>query len=251
MAKPAFDGDCVEWRRVNPLYTGQVIDQNDIAIVKLSQAAPTWAQAYDIDYSGGLEGKNFTFDGYGRRSDTGGAVGANLGTGRLREGDNRYDFRLGDSDFGGLFTDPTFFGTAAKDFSYISDFDNGLTANDASCVLAVEGFGIAPSGKYCNLGRGPREASTAGGDSGGPQFGADGRLLSITSYGLTFGKDFGDIDNSLNDTFGEFNGFVPLFLHRSFIQAAVPEPETWAMMIMGFGFAGLAMRARNRKVVYA
>lgn len=236
---------------VNPLYTGQVIDQNDIAVVKLSQEAPVWAQAYEIDYLTPLQGTNFTFDGYGARSDTGGAVGANLGVGRLREGDNRYDFRLGDSDFGGLFTNPSFFGTAAKDFSYVSDFDNGLIANDASCVLAVAGFGLSPSAKYCNLGRGAREASVAGGDSGGPQFGADGKLLSVTSYGLTFGRDFGDIDDRLNSSFGEFNGFVPLFLHRDFINAAVPEPETWAMMILGFGFAGGAMRVRSSKIAYA
>lgn len=239
---------------VNPLYTGQVIDQNDIAIVKLSSEAPVWAQAYEIDYSGGLEGKNFTFDGYGARSDTGGAVGDNLGTGRLREGDNRYDFRLGDSDFGGVFTTPGFFGPgsdAAKDFSYVSDFDNGLSANDASCVIAVDGFGLAASSKYCDLGRGAREASTAGGDSGGPQFGADGRLLSVTSYGLTFGSDFGDFDDDLNSSWGELNGFVPLWIHRDFITGAVPEPQTWAMMLLGFGMLGAGIRVRARKIAFA
>lgn len=258
-----YDPDTVVWQsalstaiasngvNVNPLYTGQVIDQNDIAIVKLSEAAPDWAQAYAIDFTTPLEGTNFTVAGYGGRSDVGGAVGQNLGTGRLREGDNRYDFRLGDSDFGGLFTDPEFFGSAAKDFSYVSDFDNGVLANDTSCLIAVLGFGIAPSAKYCDLGRGAREVSVAGGDSGGPQFGADGRLLSVTSYGLSFGRTFGDVDGALNSSWGEFNGFVPLFLHQAFIAGAVPEPETWAMMLMGFGFVGAGIRARTRKVTFA
>ncbi|MBS0502778.1 MAG: PEPxxWA-CTERM sorting domain-containing protein [Proteobacteria bacterium] len=177
-----------------------------------------------------------------------------MGTGRLREGDNRYDFRLGDSDFGGVFTTPGFFGpgsNAAKDFSYVSDFDNGLAANDASCVIAVEGFGLAASSKYCNLGRGAREASTAGGDSGGPQFGADGRLLSVTSYGLTFGSDFGDFDDDLNSSWGELNGFVPLWIHRDFITGAVPEPQTWAMMLLGFGMLGAGIRVRARKIALA
>ena len=259
----SYDPDTVVWQSaqstaivsngvaVNPLYTGQVIDQNDIAVVKLSQEAPVWAQAYEIDYTTPLEGTDFTVAGYGGRSDVGGAIGRNLGTGRLREGDNRYDFRLGDSDFGGLFTDPGFFGSADKEFSFVSDFDNGLIANDTSCQIAVLGFGLAPSGKYCNLGRGAREVSVAGGDSGGPQFGADGRLLSVTSYGLTFGSEFGDVDDSLNSSWGEFNGFVPLFLHRDFINNAVPEPATWAMMLMGFGFVGFGMRSRSRKVSFA
>ena len=29
------------------------------------------------------------------------------------------------------------------------------------------------------------------------------------------------------------------------VAAAVPEPTTWAMMIMGFGLVGSAMRRRN------
>lgn len=39
----------------------------------------------------------------------------------------------------------------------------------------------------------------------------------------------------------------------SFIPSAVPEPGTWAMMLMGFGMMGAAMRYRRRstKIVYA
>ncbi len=33
--------------------------------------------------------------------------------------------------------------------------------------------------------------------------------------------------------------------------SAVPEPTTWAMMIMGFGLVGGAMRARRRSVTFA
>ncbi|MBS0479379.1 MAG: NF038122 family metalloprotease [Proteobacteria bacterium] len=36
-------------------------------------------------------------------------------------------------------------------------------------------------------------------------------------------------------------------IYRSFANTVVPEPATWAMMIMGFGLMGAAMR-RNRKV---
>jgi hypothetical protein len=33
----------------------------------------------------------------------------------------------------------------------------------------------------------------------------------------------------------------------SFRATAVPEPSTWAMMIMGFGMVGGAMRSNRRK----
>lgn len=236
---------------VNPLYTGEIIDQNDIAVLRLDGTAPSFAIGYDLFTPNDLTGQQFNIAGYGGRSDGGGAVGVNLGTGRLREGDNRFDFRLGDSAFDGFFDGGPngFFGTADTRFSYIADFDNGLSVNDGSCRLAVEGFGIAPSAQFCNLGLGIREATSAGGDSGGPQF-INGQLAALTSYGLSFGRDFGDIDDNLNDTFGEFGGYVPIFLHTAFI-AGVPEPATWAMMIGGFGLVGGAARRRRVAAVAA
>ncbi len=255
----------ISYIAVNPNYTRNVIDQNDIAVLKLGAAAPAFAQGYALYTAGDLTGVDYNIAGYGARSNTGGnngvGGGQGLGTGRLRQGDNRYDFRLGDADFGGTFTS-AFFGEAAVaqlDYSYIADFDNGLAANDASCGLATGannfnqptgpyGFGLAASGKYCNLGRGALEVSTAGGDSGGPQF-VNGKLASITSYGLTFGTDVqpGDINNALDDTFGEFNGFVPTFIHAAWINSVVPEPGTWALMLGGFGLVGASAR-RSRAV---
>lgn len=228
---------------VNSAYTGQVIDQNDIAVVRLGADAPTWATSYDIDFTPISGADRFNVAGYGRRSDTGGTIGANLGTGRLRQGDNNYDFRFGDSDFAGFFTNG-FFGTAQVGDSWVSDFDNGLAANDASCALA--GAFSLGGPKYCNLGLGNIEVGVAGGDSGGPQFGANGKIRSVTSYGLSFGTSFGDFRDGLNSSFGEFSGYVPLYLHAAFIAAAVPEPATWAMMIAGFGMVGAGLRSRRR-----
>jgi V8-like Glu-specific endopeptidase len=249
---------------VNPLYSGQVIDQNDIAVLRLAGAAPTYANGYEILTAGDLTGLDFNVAGYGGRSNVGGNAGVSpasvANVGRLRQGDNRFDFALGDADFGGFFTDldangKSFFDDPMRNnrhgdatFSYIADFDNGLAANDGSCQLATLGLGIAASGKYCNLGLGAREVTTAGGDSGGPQF-INGKLASVTSYGLTFGSDFGDIDNRLNDTFGEYAGYVPTFIHANWIAGVVPEPATWAMMIAGFGLVGGAVR--RRKVSFA
>jgi hypothetical protein len=231
----------------NSAYTGEVVDQNDIAVLRLAAAAPSYAVGYDLYLGTDLTGLNYNIAGYGTRSNNGGnfgiAGGQSLGTGRLRQGDNRYDFAFGDADFAGDWTGA--FGTAAVDNVWLADFDNGLTANDASCKIGgAYGLGGA---KYCDLGRGVTEVSTAGGDSGGPQF-IDGKLASVTSFGLTFGTGYGDIRSGLNDTFGEFNGFVPIYLHKDFIAASVPEPSSWAMLIAGFGLTGAAMRRRRAAI---
>ncbi len=238
---------------VNPLYTGSVIDDHDVAIITLAEKAPDWATGYKLYTGSDLVGQDYNIAGYGGRSDQGGSVGVNLGTGRLRQGDNRYDFRLGDPAFFGVLNSGFFGGSpdASTTHSYVADFDNGTVANDASCQLAVAGFGAAPTAQFCNLGRGATEVSSAGGDSGGPQF-INGRIASVTSYGLSFGSDYGYIDNALNDTFGELNGFASTRYNSDWIYsiANVPEPATWALMIGGFGLVGTSLR-RQRKVVAA
>lgn len=227
---------------VHSAYTGEVVDQNDIAVLRLSEKAPDFAKSYGLWTGNDLTGQQFNVAGYGGRSDGGGNVGVNLGTGRLRQGDNRYDFRLGDADFGGFFLDPVDWWGDKAEYSYLSDFDNGNAGNDASCAIA--GAFALGGAKYCNLGLGEDEVTTAGGDSGGPEF-IDGMIASVTSYGLTFGSGFGDIDNALNDTFGEFAGFVPVFLHRDFINSVmvVPAPGTVALALLALGL----MTTRRRK----
>ena len=241
---------------VNAGYTGEVIDQNDLAILTLKDFAPSFATGYDIDFSGNLNGAQFDIAGVGGRSTIGGAFGVNAGTGRLRQGGNIFDYAWGDSALGGFFTDrdgtgEAFFGFADYEFSYISDFDrSGFSANDTACRIAAA-VG-APSGFGCNTGIGAREVGVAGGDSGGPQF-INGKLVSVTSYGLTFGTAFGDFRANLNSSWGEFNGFVPLYIHKDFINgalASVPEPASWAMMLAGFGMIGGAVR-RSRKTIAA
>jgi hypothetical protein len=246
---------------IHPLYSGFVVDQNDIAILTLGSDAPSWAPSYKVSSLNSLRGKEFTVVGFGGRSNVGGC-GPNPGcttggvtagsTGFMRIGTNVYDYRHGDPDFLGIWF--TIRGPESRvGYTYISDFDNGNPFNSQSrTVLNASNFAAmstAAKDKFINNGTGYTEVSVAGGDSGGPQF-VNGRLTSITSFGSTFGTVFGDCRPGLQSSCGELNGFVPLYIHRDFIaqfapNAVVPEAGTWAMLIAGFGMIGGAMRRRR------
>jgi V8-like Glu-specific endopeptidase len=248
VAAPGAVAVDVGYIHVNPGYTGEVIDQNDIAVLELKQAAPSYAKAYGFHWGSALDGETFNVVGNGARSTIGGDAGANAGTGFMRQGQNIYDFALGDEIFGGFWDG--FFGSADVTHSWLSDFDNAspviegnqlFVGADQGCLISAGVFG---SLKGCTPYLGDIEVGVAGGDSGGPQF-LNGKLASVTSYGLTFGPDFGDVDEDLNSSFGEFSGYVPVYIHRSWLQGVIPEPATWAMMIAGFGLVGGALRRRR------
>jgi hypothetical protein len=238
---------------VAPGYTGDVIDHNDLAIIFLAGAAPSFAVEYLLSSLADPTGVLFNVAGFGNRG-TSGATGANPGSfGRLREGDNMFEYALGNPIFAGgwagLLGEPL--GQISD--SWVSDFDRvGFAANDTSCL--VTGGLLGTGATFCNTGLGPREVGVAGGDSGGPQF-VDGRIVSVTSYGLTFGADWGDFGGGLNSGWGEFSGYAPVFRNRAWIEGlvpgafgpsgAIPEPATWAMLIAGFGLVGAAARRRR------
>jgi PEP-CTERM motif len=48
-----------------------------------------------------------------------------------------------------------------------------------------------------------------------------------------------------------FNGDFQLLTSGQIEIAAVPEPATWAMLIIGFGMVGGTLRTRRRQVAFA
>ena len=217
-------------------YTGNVIDQNDIAVIDLGNGGKVNnVQAYGF-YTGNAVGQVYNQVGFGASGS--GTTGAVLPAGLRRQGFNRFDFSGADPVFGGFFGDQNIL---------FADFDDGLAAQDASCQLTA--FFTASNAPYCDLGLGLSEALSAGGDSGGPLL-IGGRLAAVTSFGLTFGSGLADVDDLLNSTFGEFAGYVPIGFHAGWLaQQVTPEPMTIILVatgLAGVGMAGLVRRRRAR-----
>ena len=97
----------------------------------------------------------------------------------------------------------------------------------------------------------------------GDQIVFDNALLGVQFIAVHFGSAGGE-GGAFNDTlFFQFNFLVPttmVDLNRMGYSNAigvlsapppVPEPATWAMMLMGFGAAGYAVRRRRRTTALA
>jgi hypothetical protein len=218
-----------------PGYSGAVIENRDLAVVRLASNAPGFARSYDL-FPNNLTSLSANIAGYGRRSNVGGNVGSNLDAGVLRQGFNRYEYAWGDPNFNGNFNANFPLGLN----TWVSDFDNGLDANDAGCLKAKSANPLlAGNPAYCDTGLGTIEADIAPGDSGGPAFIGD-QIATVNSYILTFGQAFGDIDANLNSSFGEFGGYVPVAPYLDFIDSVkVPGPAPI------LGAAGLPLWSRQ------
>lgn len=215
---------------VHPSWTGNLINDVDLAIVRVANALPVSTAIYQLFTSDPL---NQVFDvaGHGRLGSNGAGYGASLG---FRTGQNIWDGTFATMAANGVGGAPN------RTDVLLSDFDNGTTQNNAWGAInaAFSNTGVA----------GGREASTAPGDSGGPSF-INGYLAGVTSFGLRFNNPGIDVDESLNSSFGEFNGMTSVAAHADWItQSAelVPEPST--LLFTATALAALMRLRRSRGI---
>jgi hypothetical protein len=85
------------------------------------------------------------------------------------------------------------------------------------------------------------------------------RVDGVATFGATGSADFlNSLDFPLTNIFNLPNGFTVndpdmFIVNNNFVPpgGAVPEPATWAMMLIGFAGLGFAFRQSRRKVSFA
>lgn len=228
----------VEFARIAPGYTGEVIDENDLAVLRLATTPSASITRYQL-YTGSPTGQAFQVSGFGASGR--GSTGFTFFDGAQRFGQNTYDFSFADAAWGGFWNG--FFGSAGVNV-LISDFDGPKGTRNSSCIIE---FAILGTQNFCSLTVGNEwEANLGPGDSGGPNF-INGQLSAVNSFMLSFGSGFGDMDDFLNGSFGEFSGYARVDTHIQWIGAVTPEPGSLALLTTGLlGLLGAGVRRRRR-----
>lgn len=204
---------------------------DDVAVITMNQDAPAAAKIYRTFIGPVTTGQFDTLVGYGLSGDGINGYTVNPDFRVKRSGENIMD--LFDLD------DEQNFAAGPQEVWY-SDFDGH--GQDSFCTLFGVCTPILANDKETNLG---------GGDSGGPSF-----LLDNGEYLLMGNNTFGGTlsDDQVDGTFGTFFGGMLLAPYIGFLEeatggaihtVAIPEPETYALMLAGFGLMAAVVRRRN------
>jgi secreted trypsin-like serine protease len=197
-----------------------LLNGGDVAILRLTTAVPAnVATPYALsDATTELVGVTVATVGFGRSGV--GSTGTS-GSNSLRRG----GINVLDTYGAPVNTSTTFTGTNI----FSTDFDNPTGTSNTLGWLGSDATAT------------PFEATTAGGDSGGPLFfdnGGEWTLIGVLSGGTTSNSVYGDIS--------WWTGVAPF---RTQIEAAggvfvavVPEPGTYALMLLGLGLVCARLR---------
>ena len=239
---------------VHKAWNGSLDTGADIAILKLDSVV-TGIKGYKLSTTNDV-GKDFLMAGYGttNRADVNSPTNWNdAAWGHY--GYNTFD--VISQEFNAAYypaagygpDDPSYYAPGA---TYMSDFDNGSAA-----LNTIGRMGDAIGGAWTSgTGLGTIESLIAGGDSGGGDFvwnGSEWLLSGVHSWG--WGGDSACADLGLSgcdnapkngSSYGDLSGSTAIYSHVAWINAvtAVPEPETYAMLLAGLAMVGVARRRK-------
>jgi secreted trypsin-like serine protease len=219
-------------------YSGEVLEEQDVAVLTLSADAPATARTYSLFSGNPLV--DYTLAGYGRIGT--GLTGDNTSSGQfnavntLRAARNRFETTgRDDATFATIASGS---GAATYGGILLSDFDPiGGSVDSFMC----DGLG------FCNNGQGLLEGAVGRGDSGGAAFTNTWQILGVASWGSTLD---GISLSQYNTDFGyacvaNFAANSRCLANYNFVMAqVVPEPSTY--LLMGTGLLALIGVARRK-----
>ena len=227
MGDHGFVQETVSNVQVDPGYNGDSDLGNDLAVLTLSQPAPSFAVGYSLFTSSLIPPIPVVLAGYGYGGT--GTTGANNSTypfGALRVGTNEYE------------------GNGHEFFNWSSNLLVGQFYDFNT--PSTNALGVAHPYSSSD------EVDTSFGDSGGPTFYA-GKIIGVHDLGICMGDSVcnvppseGSADNSY---FGEMWADTSVAGNLRFIQnAEVPEPGSCSLVLLGLAAAGFLGRRTGRRL---
>lgn len=218
--------------QVDPGYTGDGTQGGDLAVLTLTQPAPSFAIGYSLYTNPAFPSDPVVLAGYG--------IG---GTGNTGADSSAYPFgtlRAGENVFEGT-ADEFFLGWSSE--LLIGQLYDGQPCTRSHCTDALS----IPDPYFSG-----DEVGSAHGDSGGPAF-YNGMIAGVTDLGICYISATNanacatppSVNAANNSYFGEMFGYTSVAANLAFIESATaPEPGTAALLL---GVACVAWGIRRRR----